>query len=75
MAIVCEACKRKFYDSLIRVCPKKDGEHRICLYCCMKCKHHYKGEAGLWGCKAFDEAKEAEKQKKTASKEEKHGMG
>ena len=59
MAIVCEACKRKFYDSLIRVCPKKDGEHRICLYCCQRCKWHYKGDAGLWGCKAFDDKKAA----------------
>ena len=60
MAVVCEACKRKFYESLIRNCPKKVG-HFICLYCCKKCKNHYRADGGgIWGCRAFDEQKAAE---------------
>ena len=54
MSLVCEACKRKFYESVIRACPKKDGTHYICLYCCKKCKHSYHGPAGTWGCSSFD---------------------
>lgn len=60
MAIVCECCKRKFYESVMRVCPKKDGEHWICLYCCHKCKRQYKAAWTGWGCKAFDERKAAQ---------------
>lgn len=59
MAILCEACNRKFYESVIRECPKKPG-HYICLYCCHKCKRQYKGIGGTWGCRAWDEAKAAQ---------------
>ncbi len=54
MAILCEACNRKFYESVVRECPMKAG-HFICLYCCHKCKRQYKGEWVGWGCMAFDE--------------------
>ncbi len=60
MAILCECCNNKFYESLMRVCPKKDGEHWICLYCCHKCKRQYKAAWTGWGCKAFDERKAAQ---------------
>lgn len=55
MAILCEACNRKWHDCLIRECPKKPG-HRICYYCCKRCKWHYDALAGR-GCRAFDEMK------------------
>ena len=58
MAIECEACGRKFYESVVRVCPKKDGEHWICQYCCRRGKRQYKGEWTGWGCRAFDEKRE-----------------
>ena len=64
MAIECECCHRVFYESVMRACPKKDGEHWICLYCCHKCKQQYKAaEVGLgaWGCRAFDEKKAKER--------------
>ena len=68
MPVVCEACGRKFYESVVRVCPKKDGEHWICLYCCHKCKRQYKDAWTGWGCVAFDERRaaelEAQKEKK-----------
>ena len=59
MAIKCEACGRAYYDSVMRVCPKKDGEHWICLYCCHRCKRQYR-VGTLWGCRAFDEQKSDE---------------
>ena len=69
MAIECEACGRKFYESVVRVCPKKDGEHWICLYCCGKCKRRYRADGGgLFGCRAFDERKAAEKEKEAKGK-------
>ena len=59
MEVKCEACGKKFYESVMRECPKKPG-HYICLYCCKKCKWRYKGPAGTWGCRAFDERKARE---------------
>lgn len=61
MAILCECCNREFYESVIRECPKKLG-HYICLYCCRKCKRSYRDSmGGIYGCKAFDAQKDAEK--------------
>lgn len=68
MAIVCERCKRKFYESVMRVCPKKDGEHWICLYCCHRCKRQYKAAWTGWGCKAFDERKATQEAAEKAAK-------
>ena len=59
MTIKCEACGRRYYDSVIRECPKKPG-HYICMYCCGKCKRRTVEEPGF-GCKAFDKAKEETK--------------
>lgn len=59
MNILCEACHRRYYDSVIRECPKKPG-HYICMYCCGKCKRRTVEESGF-GCKAFDEKKERQK--------------
>lgn len=53
MSIKCEACGRKWYESVVRECVKKHG-HWICMYCCRRCKWVYAGEVGI-GCKAFDE--------------------
>lgn len=58
--IVCEACKRRMYESTVRACPKKDGTHYVCQYCCRRCKRQYKGEWTGWGCRAFDEKKALE---------------
>ena len=59
MSIKCVACGNKFYESLIRDCPVKPG-NPVCLYCCRKCKRSYKGMAGTWGCRAFEERKARE---------------
>jgi hypothetical protein len=56
----CECCKRVFYESVMRVCPKKDGEHWICQYCCRRCKWQYKDAYTGWGCWAWDEKKASE---------------
>lgn len=56
MTVLCEACFKKYHDSVIRECPKKPG-HYICMYCCRKCKRRYAAEPGE-GCVAFDEGKE-----------------
>ena len=61
MVVLCEACNRKFHESVIRECPKKPG-HYICLYCCRKCKWSYRNSmGGIYGCKAFDEKKARER--------------
>ena len=44
--VVCDRCKREFRPGVILNCHheavnKHFGEH-ICMYCCMKCKHHIK---------------------------------
>ena len=44
--ILCARCKRLFYPCAVAHCPHPAvNEHfgeRICMYCCMKCKHHKK---------------------------------
>ena len=50
--VKCEACGNRFYELSVRECPKKPG-HYICLYCCQKCKRHYKAGA-MVGCRAWD---------------------
>lgn len=59
MAIKCEACGNRYYDSVVRECPKKPG-HFICMYCCGKCKRRYAKNTSF-GCKAADEAKQDER--------------
>ena len=72
MAKLCEACNQKFYESLIRNCPKKPG-HFICLYCCRKCKWQYRVEnTGICGCKAFDEMREKEAEQVDAKQRRKN---
>ena len=58
MAVKCVACGREMYESTIRDCPVKPG-NKVCLYCCRRCGRSYKGPAGTWGCRAFDEKKSA----------------
>lgn len=46
--MLCSRCKRLFYSSAVATCPHPGvnqcfGEH-ICMYCCMKCKHHIKNK-------------------------------
>lgn len=53
--ILCEACHRSFYDSVVRECPKKPG-HFICAYCCKKCKHRER-VGTMNGCKAWERKK------------------
>lgn len=49
----CSHCKREFHDCAVRKCPhpsvNKHFGTDICVYCCMKCKHHIKGGIGI-GC-------------------------
>lgn len=52
--IRCEACGNKFFEVVVRECPKKVG-HWICQYCCWRCKRSYGYIVGR-GCRAWDEA-------------------
>lgn len=55
---LCEACKVKYYESVIWECPKKPY---ICMYCCRKCRWHYRVEgSGMVGRKAWDEEHQRE---------------
>lgn len=72
---LCEACRLRYPECSIRECPKKPG-HYICYQCCRKCKWHYRGLCGTWGCKAFDAAREEEREAvvaKSAASEEADG--
>lgn len=44
----CDRCKRTFHTISVARCRhptvKQHYGANICLYCCMKCKHHYKAE-------------------------------
>lgn len=47
----CDACKNRYYDVCIRECVKKSGRW-VCLYCCQRCKWHYKVQS-MVGCRAM----------------------
>ena len=49
--IMCDRCKRLFHSYTVAKCKheavnKHYGEN-ICMYCCMKCKHHEKVVCGV----------------------------
>lgn len=51
----CSICVRSFYDSLVGLCPERDGR-QVCMYCCRMCGNSYKGDMG-WGCRVKDAAR------------------
>ena len=55
----CQRCGKKYYDSLIRECPKEPGR-KYCMYCCGSCSEAYRDGSG-WGCRAADAARSKKK--------------
>jgi hypothetical protein len=51
--IKCDRCNRLFHSYSVAHCTheavNKYYGKRICMYCCMKCKHHTKDRIGV-GC-------------------------
>jgi len=48
---MCDRCKRLYHSYTVANCKheavnKHYGQH-ICLYCCMRCKHHKKVDFGV----------------------------
>jgi hypothetical protein len=41
----CGLCGKKWYESLIRACPKREGK-KVCMYCCRMCPEHHRDEGG-----------------------------
>ena len=54
--VVCAKCHRLRYSFSARQCPHEAVQRvygegcYICMYCCAKCKHSYKGEWGGQRC-------------------------
>ena len=48
---MCDRCKRIFHSYTVAKCKHKTvNEHygqNICMYCCMRCKHHEKVYCGV----------------------------
>lgn len=47
----CGWCGRRYYESLLRECPEREGR-RVCMYCCRSCPHCVREGAGE-GCDAM----------------------
>ena len=54
--VVCGKCRRLRYKFSARQCPHEAVQRvygegcYICMYCCAKCKHNYRGEWGGQRC-------------------------
>lgn len=55
----CAYCRREFYDSALRTCPKSGL--LTCRYCCKACMQSYIAPIGD-GCRAVDEKIKAKRQ-------------
>ena len=53
----CGLCGKKWYESLIRACPKREGK-KVCMYCCRMCGHSYLSRLGGWACRLKDQERE-----------------
>ena len=51
----CGWCGRRYYESLLRECPEREGR-RVCMYCCRSCHHCVREGAGE-GCDAMPKKK------------------
>lgn len=60
----CGLCGKKWYESLIRTCPKREGK-KVCMYCCRLCSQSYR-DGGTQGCRGADAARAAKKKKGAA---------
>ena len=58
----CGLCGKKYYESLLRACPER-GERRVCAYCCRLCTRSYRA-GSAWGCRAADQKRAEQAQKK-----------
>ena len=66
--VVCGRCRRERHSFSALRCKhpavrRTYGECHICMYCCMTCKHHVKGEWGGIRC-GYEGGKENENQNK-----------
>ena len=48
---LCNKCKRKWHDRMVRKCPHPKAEAKavthICMYCCKGCKYYKKDGTGV----------------------------
>lgn len=61
----CAYCRREFYDSGLRTCPKSGL--LTCRYCCKSCLNSYIAPIGD-GCRVVDEAIKAKREQAAEKK-------
>ena len=62
----CGWCGRRYYESLLRECPEREGR-RVCMYCCRSCPHCVREGAGE-GCDAMPKKGHADNKKQKGTK-------